>query len=65
MKPVIAIIFILSTILSGCAERLMVVKSTKHRLSTEIIMPFDRKFKRMLKDSTDIKITIIRSNRLK
>lgn len=65
MKPVIAIIFILSTILSGCAERLMVVRSAKHRVGAEIIMPFDRKFKRMLKDSMDVEVMVIRSNRLK
>lgn len=65
MKSLIAILIFLSAILFGCTEKLMVVKTTKHRLGTEIIMPFDRKFKRMLKDSSDVEVMVIRSNRLK
>lgn len=51
---------LLLVFLSGCKEKLMVITFTKSRVSTEMTMPFDRKLKKMLRDSANVNIKVIR-----
>lgn len=59
MKYLLIIISV--ALLCGCyKEKLMVVTFTKSRVSTQMVMPYDKTFKKSLKDSTYITVKIIR-----